>query len=256
MVPKTAQYLLRFDDLCPTMSRGGLERFLPLIQEFSLQPILAIVPDNKDPDLIRDEADPEFWARMRVLETAGATIAVHGYQHICRSRGRGLIPLHRSTEFVGVSLDMQRWWVEQGLETLRAEGLKPAMWVAPRHGFDSNTLTALRGSGVRLLSDGFARVPFVRGGVTWIPQQLWAPVEKSKGLWTICIHTNTARESLPQQLREFLVRHAAQFTSVERVVAEFKPKRLGIPERVYEAYAFWRAQHSRAKRSSKRKTKA
>ena len=256
MVPKPAQYLLRFDDLCPTMARGRLERFLPLIQEFGIRPILAVVPDNKDPDLIRDEADPEFWARMRVLEAAGATIAVHGYQHICRSRGKGLIPLRRNTEFVGVSLDTQRWWIEQGLETLRAEGLKPTMWVAPRHGFDRNTLIALRSGGVRLLSDGFARAPFVRGGVTWIPQQLWAPVEKSRGLWTICIHTNTARESFPAELRAFLMKHAGQFTSIERVVAELKPERLGIPERVYEAYALWRARHSRTKRSPKRKTKA
>jgi hypothetical protein len=95
-----------------------------------------------------------------------------------------------------------------------------------------------------VLSDGFARIPFTRGGLTWIPQQLWAPVEKSKGLWTICIHANTARASLIEQLHAFLRFHAAQFTSVDRVLAEFQPAKLGGFERFYESYALWRAQAS------------
>ena len=256
MVPKPAQYLLRFDDLCPTISRSRWERFVPLIEEFGIKPILAIVPDNKDPDLLRADPDPEFWGRMRELEAAGAMIAVHGYQHLCHSKGKSLVPLHRQTEFAGVPLDTQRWWVEHGLELLRNEGLNPGMWIAPRHGFDRNTLLALRSSGIKMLSDGFARVPFTRGGVTWIPQQLWGPVYKTQGLWTICVHTNTARESLPQQLRGFLQRQAAQFTSVERVMAELKPGGLGVGERLYEAYALWRARGLRSKRRSGRRSRA
>jgi uncharacterized circularly permuted ATP-grasp superfamily protein len=31
-----------------------------------------------------------------------------------------------------------------------------------------------------------------RHGITWIPQQLWRPVVKSRGLWPICIHPYAA----------------------------------------------------------------
>jgi predicted deacetylase len=248
LLPRPAQYLLRFDDLCPTVSIAHWQRFLPLLEEFRLRPILAVVPDNRDPELMRSEPDSAFWQHMRSLESTGATIALHGYRHLCRSKGKSLVPLHSHTEFAGVPPDAQRQWIAAGLSILRNHGLNPRLWVAPRHGFDRNTLAALRREGIQLLSDGFARVPLTRSGFTWIPQQLWAPVEKSSGLWTICIHPNTVQDSLVDQLRSFLRHHAAQFTSVDRVVAELKPARLSPPERAREILAMWRIRVSRARK--------
>jgi predicted deacetylase len=240
MIPRPAQYLLRFDDLCPTFSRAGWQRFLPLIEDFGIRPILAVVPDNLDPELQISAPDPDFWAGMRAMEFAGAAIALHGYWHLCVSEGGGLLPMHRRTEFAGVPEETQRQWIHAGLAILRGHGLSPRIWVAPRHGFDRGTLRALAAEGIEAVSDGLARVPFRRGGLTWIPQQLWAPVEKSQGLWTICVHSNTALESLVDELRAFLSRHAAQFTSVDRVLAEFEPTELGTAERLYEACAHGR----------------
>jgi predicted deacetylase len=248
MIPRPAQYLLRFDDLCPTVSRVGWERFVPVIQEFGVRPILAVVPDNQDHALELSPPDPDFWALMRKMEAAGATIALHGYQHLCASEGRGLLPLHRQTEFAGVPEQTQRQWIQAGLAILRGHGLDPRIWVAPRHGFDGGTLRALAKEGIHAVSDGFARVPFTRGGVTWIPQQLWAPVEKTKGLWTICVHSNTAHNSLVDELRAFLCKYAAQFTSVERVLAEFEPAELSPVERLYERFALWRIRASRIRK--------
>lgn len=237
---RPAQYLLRFDDLCPTMARAPWDRLQRLIAEFRLRPILAVIPDNQDPELQIDPPDPAFWARMRALQTAGATIGLHGYRHLCASRGRSLVPFHRFTEFAGVPQETQRLWIRAGLETLRAQGLNPRLWVAPRHGFDRATLRALREEGIGILSDGLARIPFARGGLTWLPQQLWAPVEKSRGLWTILLHANIASESLIGALEAFLRRHAEQCTSVDRILAEYSPKKLTVPERFYESAALLR----------------
>jgi predicted deacetylase len=253
MIPRPAQYLLRFDDLCPTVSRTRWQRFLPLITEFGIRPILAVVPDNMDLELVQSQPDPEFWAQMRSMEAAGAAIALHGYRHLCHSKGKSLVPLHRHSEFAGVPEETQREWIQEGLNILRGHGLSPRIWVAPRHGFDRNTLRVLGKEEIGLVSDGFARVPFRRGGFTWIPQQLWAPVEKSKGLWTICVHSNTARGSLVEQLRAFLGDHAGQFTSVDRVVAELKPMKLSLTERLYGAWALWRAQAPRLRKRRRRR---
>jgi hypothetical protein len=253
LIPKPAQYLLRFDDLCPTFALDRWQRFLPLIEDFGIQPILAIVPDNRDRDLERAAPDPEFWARMRAMEAAGAAIAMHGYHHLCNSKGKSMVPLHSHSEFAGVRREVQRQWIGDGLRILRGHGLNPTLWVAPRHGFDRQTLQALRAEGIGMLSDGLARVPFIRGGLTWIPQQLWSPVEKAKGLWTICLHTNTDRGSLVEQMRIFLGQHAGQLTSVDRVVAELNPVRLSPVERAYEAVALLRSRAARAKRRVTRK---
>ncbi|MGA9669691.1 MAG: DUF2334 domain-containing protein [Terracidiphilus sp.] len=235
-----AQYLLRFDDLCPTMARERWERFLPLITEFGIRPILAVVPDNRDHELELSAPDPEFWAHMRAMEAAGAVIGLHGYTHLCMSRGRSLVPLSRKTEFAGVVEGTQQRWIHAGLAILRGHGLSPRIWVAPRHGFDRVTLHMLRDEGIELISDGFAPGPFKRDGLTWIPQQLWEPVEKPDGLWTICVHSNTAPDSLVEKLRVFLDQHAGQFTSVERVAAEFTARDFGATERLYGAFALIR----------------
>ncbi len=240
MIPKPTQYLLRFDDICPTMSHSGWDRFRPMIEEYNIRPILAVVPDNRDPELVVSLTDPKFWERMRSMETAGATIAVHGYQHLCKSRGKSLLGLHRETEFAGICKEQQREWVRAGLRILRGQGLNPRLWVAPRHGFDENTLHALREEGIEFISDGLARRPLSRGGVTWIPQQLWEPMQREKGLWTICIHSNTANGWEVERLRRFIAAHRNQFTSFERVVTEYEPTALDFRERVYEAGAMIR----------------
>jgi predicted deacetylase len=236
-LPKPAQYLLRIDDLCPTVHAGRWERLRMLIEEFGIRPILAVVPANLDSDLDASMPDPNFWNRIRVMEDSGATIALHGFAHVCRAHGRSLIPLHALSEFAGVDLDPQRQRISRGLAILRSYGLAPKLFVAPRHGFDRNTLLALREQGVGFISDGLARRPFVRFGVTWIPTQLWSPVRRSRGLWTICIHPNTTDDTRFAELRSFLSQCAGQFTSFDLIAAEFEPAPLGIPERSYELIA-------------------
>lgn len=242
MIPKPAQYLLRFDDLCPTVRQDRWELCRQLIRKSGIRAILAVVPDNRDPDLSCSPTDPEFWEQMRRMEAAGSTIAVHGYHHVCNSRGESLLGLHGETEFAGVDLETQRNWIREGFRILQERGLHPRLWAAPRHGFDENTFLALRSLGVEYVSDGFARSPFRRYGITWIPQQLWGPAEKSEGLWTICVHPNCAVRSDVEYLQQFVERHADKMTSFERVVEGKYTGRLDLWERMYQQISLARVQ--------------
>jgi predicted deacetylase len=221
-----AQYILRFDDLCPTMAHARWQRFAELLNQFRVRPILAVVPDNHDLELMLDPPDPHFWQSMRTLQAGGATIALHGYWHLCQARGHALLHLHGETEFAGIDVRTQQKWIEAGLALLRSHGLDPRLFVAPRHGFDRATLRALHAAGIGYLSDGFARMPFRRGGIVWLPQQLWRPVAKPSGLWTICIHPNTATDDDIATLRDFLAAHSAAFTSFDRVCADYTPREI------------------------------
>jgi len=251
MIPRPAQYLLRFDDLCPTVEHERWLRCLPMIEEFGLRPILAVVPDNHDHSLNLSPPDPNFWPLMRAMEAEGATIALHGYRHNCISKSPNILKLHQHSEFAGVKEETQRQWIREGLGVLRGQGLTPRLFVAPRHGFDHATLRSLRMEGLNIISDGFARVPFTRAGVTWIPQQLWGPVEKSCGIWTICIHSNFTHASQVAELHDFIRTHAAQFTSLDRVLTEYPPARLSPNEMLHENWALWRAQTRHARRRRK-----
>ena len=250
-LPTPARYLLRIDDLCPTVHARLWNRLRDLIQGFGIQPILAVVPDNRDPELQTSPPDSEFWAQMRDLQESGATIALHGFNHVCSATGRSLLPLHRHTEFAGLDYHEQTRRIAQGLEILRGHGLNPELWVAPRHGFDRFTLRALRNQGIHYLSDGFARIPHLRGGLVWIPMQLWAPVAREKGLWTICLHPNTMDTAAIEQLRGFLLRHVHQFTSFDRVVADFPSQPLSGFEHLYRIAATLRVLRRAQKRRHK-----
>lgn len=169
---------------------------------------------------------------------------MHGFRHQCNSLGTSLLGLHAQTEFAGVDELQQRTWIRCGLSILRDQGLCPRLFVAPRHGFDHSTLRALAREGLGILSDGFARRPFTRHDVIWIPQQLWEPVKKPTGLWTICIHTNTAPESLERKLEEFLHENARNFTCFDDVIVDRQPAALHWTERLGESFANMRARSS------------
>lgn len=245
MLCKPAQYLLRCDDLCPTIAQDRWRNLVALIAEFQLRPILAVVPENCDPELAQSPADPGFWAGIRRMQAAGATIALHGYRHRCASQGRSLVPLARNSEFAGVDAATQRIWIREGLRILRGHGIHPQVWVAPRHGFDIHTLYALKAEGIEIVSDSLARAPFVREGMTWIPQQLWSPQWKCRGVWTICIHPNTLTDADVEALRNFVRAHHARFTSVERVLGESLLRPLSPSERIDAQFALARI-HARS----------
>ncbi len=229
------------------------KRLRALVDEFGIRPILAVVPDNRDRDLAASPPDRGFWSDLRGMQASGAAIALHGLNHDCSTHGRSLVPLHDTSEFAGLDLGAQRHRVARGLEILRSHCLEPKLFVAPRHGLDRDTLRALREHGIAFVSDGFARLPFIRFGVTWIPMQLWSPAPRAAGLWTVCIHPNTAEDALFEELRRFLSSHVSQFTSFDRVVAEFEPQRLSPFERGCEliATARQRFRQARSRRRSR-----
>jgi predicted deacetylase len=239
-LPEPAQYLLRVDDLNPTVNSERWSRVHQLIRQFGIRPILAVIPDNRDHSLETSPSDERFWEDICAMEREGATIAMHGYQHRCTLEAVSLLPLHRKSEFAGRPLQEQRDRIRAGLELLRDRGLTPRLFVAPKHSFDHTTLSALCDEGLPYLSDGFARIPFLREGVTWIPQQLWGPASRRKGLWTICIHPDSTGPRRLSELKGFLLKHRDQFTSFDDVIKNFSLGGLSVAERLYEQLALWR----------------
>jgi predicted deacetylase len=249
---RSARYVLRLDDLCPTSRWQRWNRILEIAEAHGIRPILAVVPQNEDPELALDSPDAGFWSRMRALKAQGAEIALHGYRHLSRSRGGGLVPLHRATEFAGAALEQQRGWIHAGLAILAEQGLPPRLWIAPCHGFDAYTLEALGEQGIGLLSDGFGSAPYTRLGFTWLPQQLWEPVEKQAGLWTICLHPNTATDAQIERLERFLSVHRGEFLSVDEALSQFPAAPYGVGHWLQEQAALGRIRQSRFRKRLRR----
>ena len=207
-LPKTTKYLLRFDDICPTMNWKVWSEIEAAMIEFQIKPILAVVPDNQDPTLRVDAAVEDFWDRVRQWQSWGWTIALHGYQHKYTHRSAGMITGLKNTEFAGFPAAQQEERLRRGLQIFQREGIKTHVWIAPNNSFDRVTASLLPRFGIYIICDGCFRHPFVdRRNMIWIPQQLHGFRPAPPGVWTVCYHHNywTAAdvEDFKEELRQF-----------------------------------------------------
>jgi predicted deacetylase len=221
-------YLLRFDDICPTMNWRVWEEVEAVLRQNQLRPILAVVPDNCDPVLRVGPPNVAFWERVRLWQRAGWAVAIHGYQHLYVTKQRGLVGRRPLSEFAGLGVEQQRLKLTRGIEMFRLEGVSPAIWVAPGHTFDAVTVSLLPELGIRIVSDGFFCWPYLDAqGLFWIPQQLsslrWVP----NGVWTVCHHVNAWRENHIALFRAEIARHRERIVSVEQVESQFGARQPG-----------------------------
>ena len=202
----TAKYLLRMDDACHTMGRQKWQTLEELFDEFDIKPMVAVVPDNQDSDLRFDERDAQFWDKVRSWQAKGWTIAMHGYQHVMHhTKSKLVLPFYQRSEFGGLSYDQQAEKIGRSWQLFVSEGVAPTVWIAPAHCFDWLTLEANRAeTPIRIVSYGIARDQYYEHGYHWIPQQLWSLTEKSRGLWTVCMHPNTMSDQHIAGLRRSL----------------------------------------------------
>jgi predicted deacetylase len=115
---------------------------------------------------------------------------------------RLLVPYYKRSEFAGLSLDQQKAKIQVAWRIFLSQGIEPRIWVAPAHSFNKLTLIALREeTSISVVSDGIAWDTFYEHGFHWIPQQLWKPVSRRSGLWTVCLHPNQMDERAADKLR-------------------------------------------------------
>lgn len=222
----SAKYLLRFDDICPTMNWRVWAEIEAILWREGISPILAVVPDNRDPKLRVDREDPRFWQRVRYWQSQGWTIGLHGYQHCYVTREAGLLRLNRYSEFAGLPAPEQEAKLRRAAAILQQEGVHPQVWIAPAHSFDGNTLTGLQKINLRIVSDGFAPLPHLDArGMLWLPQQLWDLQWRPGGVWTVCYHHNSWGPGELARFRRQVRRFRKAITSFPEIVHAFGNRR-------------------------------
>ena len=188
MTPAT--FLVRFDDICPTMDWASWEQVENVLVLEGVKPLLAVVPDNRDDNLVFGEENKHFWSKVRDWQNMGWSIAVHGYQHLYQTNDPGLVGLNKYSEFSGLSYEQQSKKLQKALSIFESHDIKPNLWIAPAHSFDKVTVRVLSDLGIEVISDGFFKGPVKYMNMIWIPQQLWKFHDFRSGIWTVCYHVN------------------------------------------------------------------
>ena len=234
----SARYVIRLDDACPTMRREGWKGIERVLDNYRIRPIVAVVPDNQDRDLMVDVPDPDFWGRVRSWQAKGWSIAMHGHSHrLNETAARQILPIHRKSEFSGLPFFEQAEKLLRAKEIFDAQGVRISAWIAPAHGFDETTLKALRQTtDIEIISDGIAAFPYYDRDFVWVPQQLWRFRAMPFGLWTICLHPNgmdgAALDAFARNVRDY----AESFVNFGDI--QMTRRRRNIIDRMIHA-AFW-----------------
>ena len=215
------QYLIRLDDACPTMDHAKWQRIEGILDKYGVRPMAGVIPHNEDPKQFIESADENFWKKVKVWETKGWAIALHGYNHCYSSDGglKGLNPMWSRSEFAGLPIEEQRAKIRKGVAIMRENGINPQYFFAPSHTFDENTLNALlEECDIRIISDTIATKPYRYKDFIIIPQFGGQCREmKLSGVFTFCLHPSTMNDEAIEKTDIFLKTHKGVFTSFEKL---------------------------------------
>jgi|HubBroStandDraft_4_1064222.scaffolds.fasta_scaffold38587_3 predicted deacetylase len=226
-VPMRTRFILRFDDICPTMNWRVWRLLEHDLYELNIKPLMAVIPDNRDRDLmVSAPSVDDFWNSVRSWQEHGWTIGLHGYQHRYLTNAAGMYGRMPRSEFAGLPYEIQEIKLRNAVRIFREQQVSPEVWVAPAHSFDTTTVGILSKLGVRIISDGYAIYPYQDAeGVTWIPQQFGKFRKLPFGVWTICCHFNSWTDADTNRFRQDLRKYHRHFTAVTDIVKSYREHR-------------------------------
>lgn len=209
---------VRLDDITPGMNWEKFLSFKELLDNYGIQPLIGVVPDNRDPMLSIEEDRPDFWDYIKELQNQGWVVAMHGYNHVYDSKDGGIFPLNNFSEFAGNTLEVQRRKISMGKKILEEKGICTDFFMAPAHAYDENTLLALKENGFKKVTDGFGKYPYLWKELTFYPIsfRLSDSLKQADGYTTMVIHTNTIDNI--DYYKKIFKEHREDFISYEKYV--------------------------------------
>jgi predicted deacetylase len=212
-------YLIRLDDACDTMNWEKWLQMERLLDKYQVKPLIAVIPNNADAMQKIDPPREIFWEWLKNLEDKGWEIGLHGNDHVYKTDEGGINPIHKRSEFAGLSLAEQKDKIKKGFSKLIAGGFNPRIFVAPSHTFDINTLEALKQeSNINMISDTLAFFPYKMKDFIFIPQQFGTARRLViPGTYTFCYHPNTMDENAFETLENFLIKYSRKFIAFNQL---------------------------------------
>lgn len=237
-IPKVAMmpsFIIRLDDAHPEQHQEKWDKLEEVLDREGVKPIVAIIPKNEDDEIKHGQRlESEFWEKAKKWQVKGWGIAIHGLNHKLISGKESILPISEYSEFSGKSVEVQLAMLNEANDVFLEHGLRAKYFIAPAHGYDDNTLLALKRTEAELIiSDSFGFRPYKKDGIRYLPQQLW---RGRKGLffgtWTICLHPSNMTESDIDAIELFIKNNIIGFTSLPN---NFVYKKYSFQDRLFQA---------------------
>ena len=184
--------LIRMDDITENMNWKHMDKCELLFDKFNLRPLLGVIPENKDPELLKYPKNSNFWKRVESWKKKGWEISMHGYSHLYerQTNRKDIFNYGGGSEFFGLDYENQLNKIKSGLEKFREKNISIRSFFAPNHTYDFNTLKALDKSGIRIVIDGYGLFPYSKFNLFFIPQLFYKEIILPFGIQSTQIHIN------------------------------------------------------------------
>ncbi|QUC68214.1 DUF2334 domain-containing protein [Aristaeella hokkaidonensis] len=219
-------YLIRLDDASEYMDLEKWVRIYNLLAKYDIKPIVGIIPNNRDDCLIsKYKYNATFWDMIHDWVAEGWTPAMHGYEHRYITKDGGINPIHKRSEFAGLTFEKQAEKIRKGYEILLKHGITPDIFFAPSHTFDENTLKAIKiETPIRIISDTIALDIYKDDGFWFIPQQSGSVRKLPFKIVTFCYHPNMMNEQSFNKLEAFIIKQSNKFVDFQSLLFSDRKK--------------------------------
>jgi len=219
---KNTGILIRLDDIAENMNWDLMEKSELLFEEYGIKPILGVIPNNKDNELLSYSKKNNFWEQVRNWRDKGWEIAMHGYTHvydkICKNED--YFNYGGGSEFCGHTLETQISRIKNGLQKFKNEKIKIRSFFAPNHTYDKNTFVALKDLGINEVIDGYGLMPYIENDIKFIPQLFYKVFALPFGIQTLQIHLNYWEQKDFDNFEKFIKKHSNKIITYDQAIAK------------------------------------
>lgn len=212
--------LIRFDDICENMKWNFMENCESLFDELKIKPVLGVIPNNQDKELLKYKQKNNFWDIVRNWQNKGWTIAMHGNTHVYDSdtHKKDFFNYGGRSEFFGHPLNEQINRINLGLKKFKDERVNVRVFFAPNHTYDQNTFEALKKCGLYEVIDGYGLKPYRYLNIKFIPQLFYKNIMLPYGIQSTQIHLNYWDEQDFEVFKKFIIKNKKKIISYEEAI--------------------------------------
>jgi len=214
---KNTGLLIRFDDIAENMNWNLMDKCEKLFSDYNIKPVLGVIPNNKDQDLLSFPHRKDFWDKVRIWQSKKWVIAIHGYNHLYDNvtNKKDFFRYGGNSEFFGHSLENQIDKLKKSIEIFNKNKIKVRCFFAPNHTYDKNTFQALKSVGINEVIDGYGLVPYEYANIKFIPQLFSKPILLPFGIQSTQIHLNTWSMEDFKNFENFIIKNSKKVIDYE-----------------------------------------
>jgi len=212
--------LIRLDDIAENMNWDLMEKSEILFDEYKIKPVLGVIPNNQDQNLLSYPKKNNFWDLVRNWKNKGWKIAMHGLTHVYDkdTNRKDYFGYGGRSEFCGHSLEVQTERIKKGLKKFREEKIEIKSFFAPNHTYDLNTFNALKNSGINEIIDGYGLMPYLENEIKFIPQLFYKVYALPFGIQATQIHLNYWKENNFNNFAMFVKKNKNNFITYDEAI--------------------------------------